>query len=176
MRTTVTALTAILFVTISTMQAEQSAAPQAPSAGRGAAAITTSAPPPGSAGIYKSDAELTVTLKKAIAAADGNQSSSPIANTDQYRINIVHREKAAGALAHEGNTELHYIIEGTGIVVTGGTIVRGTGGINSATIEGGETHTVKKGDVILVPSGSAHWYKEVTTPITYLEVRFVAPK
>jgi len=174
MRTTIT--TAILFVTISTMQAQQSAAPQAPSAGRGAAPATTSAPPPGSAGIYKSDAELTLTLKKAIAAANGNQSSSPIANTDQYRINIVHREKAAGALAHEGNTELHYIIEGTGIVVTGGTIVRGTGGINSETIEGGETHAVKKGDVILVPSGSAHWYKEVTTPITYLEVRFVAPK
>jgi mannose-6-phosphate isomerase-like protein (cupin superfamily) len=171
MRTTITALTAILFVTITIMQAQQSAAPQAPSAGRGAAPATISAPPPGSAGIYKSDAELTLTLKKAIAAANGNQSSSPIANTDQYRINIVHREKAAGALAHEGNTELHYIIEGTGIVVTGGTIVRGT-----AKIEGGETHAVKKGDVILVPSGSAHWYKEVTTPITYLEVRFVAPK
>ena len=176
MRTTITALTAILFVTITIMQAQQSAAPQAPSAGRGAAPATISAPPPGSAGIYKSDAELTLTLKKAIAAANGNQSSSPIANTDQYRINIVHREKAAGALAHEGNTELHYIIEGTGIVVTGGTIVRGTGGINSATIEGGETHAVKKGDVIIVPAGSAHWYKEVTTPITYLEVRFVAPK
>ncbi len=27
-----------------------------------------------------------------------------------------------------------------------------------------------------IPSGAAHWYKEVTTPITYLEVRFVAPK
>ena len=176
MRTTIRALTAILFMTISTMQAQQSAAPQAPSAGRGAAPATTSAPPPGSAGIYKSDGELTVTLKKAIAAANGNQSSSPIANTDQYRINIVHREKAAGALAHEGNTELHYIIEGTGVVVTGGTIVRGTDGINSATIQGGESHAVRKGDVIIVPSGSAHWYKEVTTPITYLEVRFVAPE
>ena len=175
MRTTITALTAIVFMTV-TIHAQQSAGPQAPGAGRGAAASTIPAPPPGSAGIYKSDAELTVALKKAIAAANGNQSSSPIANTDQYRINIVHREKAAGALAHEGNTELHYIIEGTGIVVTGGTIVRGTGGINSATIEGGETHAVRKGDVILVPSGSAHWYKEVTTPITYLEVRFVAPK
>src|SRR5215813_15670896 len=91
MRTTITALAAILFMMTSTMQAQQSATPQAPSAGRGAAPATTPAPPPGSAGIYKSDAELTVTLKKAIAAAGGNQSSSPIANTYQYRINIVHR-------------------------------------------------------------------------------------
>src|SRR5215471_11392885 len=105
MRTTITALGAVLFMMICTMQAQQPSAPQASSAGQGAGPATTPAPPPGSAGIYKFDAELTVTLKKAIAAANGNQSSSPIANTDQYRINIVHREKAAGALAHEGNTE-----------------------------------------------------------------------
>ncbi len=143
--------------------------------GRGAAQPTTPAPAPGSAGIFKSDAELTAALKTAIARANGEQSSSPIANTDQYRVNIVHREKAAGALAHEGNTELHYIIEGTGVVVTGGEVIRGAAGAG-ATIKGGETHAVKKGDVIIVPAGSGHWYKEVTTPITYLEVRFVAPK
>ena len=162
MRTTITALAAGLFVMAGVIKAQQPAA--------------TPAPPPGSAGIYKSDAELMATLKKGIAAANGQQSTSPIANTDQYRINIVHREKAAGALAHEGNTELHYIIEGAGVVVTGGAIVRGSGGVNSATIQGGETHAVQKGDVIIVPAGSAHWYKEVTTPITYLEVRFIAPK
>jgi mannose-6-phosphate isomerase-like protein (cupin superfamily) len=176
MRKKITALAAGLLLMMCATKTQQSVALQAPGAGRGATPATTPAPPPGSAGIYRSDAELTATLKKGIAAANGNQSSSPIANTDQYRINIVHREKAAGALAHEGNTELHYIIEGTGVVVTGGTIVRGTGGINDGTIQGGETHAVKKGDVIIVPSGSAHWYKEVTTPITYLEVRFVAPK
>src|SRR5262245_5382104 len=176
MKTTITALSAGLFVMMSVAQAQQSASPQNRGAGRGAAQAATPAPPPGSAGIYKSDAELTAALSKAIAAANGEQSAAPIANTDQYRVNIVHREKAAGALAHEGNTELHYIIEGSGVVVTGGMIVRGTDGINSATIQGGETHTVKKGDVIIVPAGSAHWYKEVTTPITYLEVRFVAPK
>jgi glc operon protein GlcG len=176
MRTTITAIAVGLLLMMCATKSQQSVALQGPGAGRGAASSASPAPLPGSAGIYKSDAELTATLKKAIAAANGNQSSSPIANTDQYRINIVHREKAAGALAHEGNTELHYIIEGTGVVVTGGTIVRGTDGINSATIQGGETHTVRKGDVIIVPSGSPHWYKEVTTPITYLEVRFVAPK
>src|SRR5215831_8602473 len=176
MKTTITALAVGLLLMMCATKSQQSVALQGPGADRVAASSATPAPPPGSAGIYKSDAELTATLKKAIAAANGNQSSSPIANTDQYRINIVHREKATGALAHEGNTELHYIIEGTGVVVTGGTIVRGSGGVNSATVQGGETHAVKKGDVIIVPAGSAHWYNEVTTPITYLEVRFVAPK
>jgi mannose-6-phosphate isomerase-like protein (cupin superfamily) len=167
-----------LFVALATvaMAAQQPTGQGAPGRGRGEAAPPVPAPAPGSAGIYKSDAELTAALKTAIARANGEQSSSPIANTDQYRVNIVHREKPAGALAHAGNTELHYIIEGTGVVVTGGEVVRGAAGSNApATIKGGETHTVKKGDVIIVPAGSGHWYKEVTTPITYLEVRFVAP-
>jgi mannose-6-phosphate isomerase-like protein (cupin superfamily) len=143
--------------------------------GRGAAQETTPAPAPGTAGIFKSNEELQAALKKSMAANGDNQSSGPIANTDQYRVNLVHREKPAGALAHAGNTELHYIVEGTGVVVTGGEVVRGAAGA-PATIKGGETHNVKKGDVIIVPAGSGHWYKEVTTPITYLEVRFVAPK
>ena len=92
-------------------------------------------------------------------------------------MNIVHRPKANGAIAHPGNTELHYIIEGSGTVVTGGKIVRTPGApAGSATIEGGETHKVTKGDVIIVPAGSAHMYSEVNGEITYLEVRFVAPK
>ena len=145
-------------------------------AGRGAAQEAPPAPAPGSAGTYKADADLMAALKKAIAAAGGAQSSSPVSNTDQYRINIVHREKAAGALAHAGNTELHYIIEGAATVVTGGTIVRSAdGGANAATIQGGDTQHIKKGDVIIVPAGSAHWYKEVESPVTYLEVRWLAP-
>jgi mannose-6-phosphate isomerase-like protein (cupin superfamily) len=140
---------------------------------RPAAQPAPPAPPPGSAGIFKSNADLQAVLKKAIAGTT-DMATSAVANTDQYRINIVHRPKANGAIAHPGNTELHYIIEGSGTVVTGGKIVRKPGA--PATIEGGETHRVTKGDIIIVPAGSAHMYSEVNGEITYLEVRFVAPK
>ena len=98
-----------------------------------------------------------------------------MSNTDQYRINIVKRDQPAGAIAHAGNTELHYIIEGSGTVVTGGTIVRGANG-QPATIENGVTQRVKPGDVIIVPANSPHWYSQIDGPITYLEVRWLAPK
>ena len=134
------------------------------------------APAPGSAGIVKSGADLQRVLAAAMARTD-EMTTSAIANTDQYRVNLVHREKPAGAIAHPGNSELHYIIQGRGTVVTGGRIVRATGApAGSATIEGGETHEVVAGDVVIVPAGSAHWYKAVSAPLTYLEVRFVAPK
>jgi mannose-6-phosphate isomerase-like protein (cupin superfamily) len=96
-----------------------------------------------------------------------------VSNTDQYRINLVHRSKPAGALAHAGNTELHYIVEGAGTVVTGGTIDRGQG--TEVTIRGGETRRVAKGDVIVIPANSPHWYSAVDGEITYLEVRWLAP-
>jgi mannose-6-phosphate isomerase-like protein (cupin superfamily) len=143
---------------------------------RPAAEPAPPAPAPGSAGVFKSNADLQEVLKKAIAGTS-DMATSAVANTDQYRVNIVHRPKANGAIAHPGNTELHYIIEGSGTVVTGGKIVRKPGApAASATIEGGESHKVSKGDIIIVPAGSAHMYSEVNGEITYLEVRFVAPK
>ena len=134
------------------------------------------APAPGSPAIYKANADLQAVLAKAMAGTT-EMVTSPVANTDQYRVNIVHRQKPAGAIAHPGNTELHYIVEGSGTVVTGGRIIRAPGApAGSATIEGGETRKVSKGDVIIVPEGSPHWYSQVDGRITYLEVRFVAPK
>lgn len=149
--------------------------PASAQAPRPAAEPAPPAPPPGSAATYRDAEQLMAVLKKNIAATP-DMATSAIANTDQYRINLVHRGKGAGAIAHAGNTELHYILEGSATVVTGGTIVRAPGGgANAGTIQNGETRHLKKGDVIIVPAGSPHWYKDVESPVTYLEVRFVAP-
>jgi len=155
---------------------QQSAAPGR-AAGRGAPAPPPPAPAGGSPGTYKTDADLMAVLKRAMDAAGNNMSSSNVANTDQYSINVVHRVTGAGAISHPGWTEVHHIIEGSATFVTGGTIVRpaaGSGGV--ATIEGGVSKHVGKGDVIVIPENSAHWYKDVDGQITYLEVRFLAPK
>ena len=114
-------------------------------------------------------------LKKNMSPT-GEMTTSAVSNTDQYRINVVHRSKPAGAIAHPGNTELHYIIEGSATVVTGGTIKRpAAGSTELASIEGGVTKHVTKGDVVIVPENSAHWYKDIEGQITYLEVRWLAP-
>jgi len=155
--------------------AQQSPAPAASAPGATAQQPAPPAPAPGSPGTYKSNTELMETLRKNMASAQGGMSSSAVSNTDQYRINVVHRDRAAGAIAHPGNTELHYIIEGAGTIVTGGTIARGTGGANTATIDNGVTRHVVKGDVVIIPANTPHWYKDVEGGITSLEVRFVAP-
>lgn len=132
------------------------------------------APAPGSAATYKAAEELAAALKAAKPTA-GGMTTSAVANTDQYRINIVHRDESAGATAHAGNTELHYIISGSGTVVTGGTLVRGVAG-KPATITDGVSQHVKPGDVVIVPADSPHWYSQLDSAITYLEVRWLAPQ
>jgi glc operon protein GlcG len=136
-----------------------------------AQAPAPAAPAPGSPGTFRSAAELADVLRKATPTPAG-MTTSAVSNTDQYRINIVHRSKPAGAIAHPGNTELHYIVEGSGTIVTGGAI-RGQG--VAATIDGGETRRVAKGDVVVIPANSPHWYSTVDGSITYLEVRWLAP-
>ena len=154
---------AVLSVVLNGAILAQAPAPPAPAA-----------PAPGSAATYKSARELADVLK-AVAANPGGMTTSAVSNTDQYRINVVHRVKPAGALAHAGNTELHYIIDGAATVVTGGTIVRGATAATAATITGGVTQKVSKGDVIIVPANSPHWYSVVEGSVTYLEVRWLAP-
>ena len=133
--------------------------------------------PPSAPATYMSEQALMATLKEAEKTAPAMH-TAPVKLADHYRINIVRRTTGQGAIAHPDGTEVHHIIEGTATFVTGGTIVRpasGNGRGGTATIEGGVSRRVGKGDVILVPAGTPHWYKDLEGSITYLEVRFDLP-
>ena len=133
-----------------------------------------SAPAPGSPATFKSAVDLAAILETAKVNA-GGMSSSNVTTNDQYRVSIVKRDKAAGALAHPGNTELLYIVEGEGTMVTGGKLIAAANG-RPASIEAGVSQRFVKGDVFIVPAGSPHWFSVVDQPVTYLEVRWLAPK
>ena len=127
---------------------------------------------------FKSASELATALQKSIASGV-DQASAPIANEPHYRINIIHRGKPGPAMAHATGaakgTEVHYILDGSATVVTGGTLVRPGADAkpgSTPTIESGMTRHVTKGDVVVIPAGTPHWYKDVDGSVTYLEVRF----
>jgi mannose-6-phosphate isomerase-like protein (cupin superfamily) len=137
----------------------------------------TAPAPRGTAATVITAADLAAALEKS-TRANPNMSTAPIQSHDQYRINIVRRGRPAGAITHGTGTELHYIVEGGGTLVTGGAIVRpaaGAPGGTLARIDGGVTRKVAKGDVVLIPENTPHWYSEVDGAIAYLEVRFNVP-
>ena len=120
--------------------------------------------------LYVKAGDINEALSKSAAERTG-MAVGTITTTDTYRINLIRRTEAAGAIVHEVGTELHYITEGSGVLVTGGTILRATDG-GRATIKDGLARRVTVGDAILIPVGTPHWYSAVDGAISYLEVRF----
>ena len=117
------------------------------------------------------DAEDIIAELERSAAERPAMAVSRIQLEDEYRINLIRRTAAAGAILHEVGHELHYITAGAGTLVTGGVIVRGENGA-PATIQGGLERHVTAGDAILIPAGTPHWYSAVDESVSYLEVRF----
>ena len=83
------------------------------------------------------------------------------------------------AIAHETKTtEVYVILEGTGTLVTGGTIL-GTvkqpsgrsSGPRGERIDGGVSRHVSPGDVIVIPGRTPHWWSSLDTDIRYMIVR-----
>jgi quercetin dioxygenase-like cupin family protein len=53
--------------------------------------------------------------------------------------------------------------------VDGKTVAAGE--IRGVDVTGGETRQIATGDVIIVPAGTPHWFKEVPGPLTYYVVK-----
>ena len=90
-----------------------------------------------------------------------------------------HRDKPGQVEVHDKEMDVIYVVDGTATFVSGGKIV---GGKNSrpdqwlgTDITGGTTQKLVKGDVIVVPAGTPHWFKEVPGPISYYVVKVVKP-
>ena len=80
---------------------------------------------------------------------------------------------------HDKETDTFYVIDGEATFVTGGKMIGGKISRPNqwlgTSIEGGETHHLKKGDFIEVPAGMPHWFKEVPSSINYYVVKIVKP-
>ncbi len=99
----------------------------------------------------------------------------PLIETNGYKIHASRREAAGVAEVHAKDADLIYVLEGSATLVTGGTVVDGktiaTDEVRGTSIQDGETRTITKGDVIVVPAGTPHWFKEVKGPVLYYVVK-----
>ncbi len=101
--------------------------------------------------------------------------------TGDYRVGVygVFRPKdfPGGANLHQVNTtEIYYMVEGVATLVTGGTLTDSTPApsgtsIRGSGIEGGVARRITKGDVVIIPGHTPHWWRELETDIEYLIFR-----
>jgi len=92
-----------------------------------------------------------------------------------YMVHASRRDKAGSAEVHTRDADVIHVLDGTATFVTGGTVEQpkniAEDEIRGAGLDGGETRMIAKGDVIVVPAGVPHWFKQVSEPFLYYVVK-----
>ncbi len=99
----------------------------------------------------------------------------PLLVNGSYKIHTSRRVIPGIVEVHEHDTDIFCVLEGSATVVTGGTLVdpktTETGEIRAPSSTGGVEHHLGKGDVMVIPKGTPHWFKEVSGPMLYYTVK-----
>lgn len=119
--------------------------------------------------IYFDNAKVAEALAKGAVISEG----VPFGPRN-YRVfvNSMHFEKPEAPELHKLTTHIIYVLDGTGNVVTGGTLINSKTTAPNETrgsaIEGGEVRRLSKGDVIVIPNGVPHRYTEAQSGIPFV--------
>src|SRR5262249_52039462 len=129
--------------------------------------------------------EIAATLKQSIAnnGVDQPVKAAIVPGGHKASLALLRRTKPeTSALIHNRVTEIYQITEGSGTIVTGGTLENPTdtdltrlnaGPSQTGTHKGGDSRHVGPKDVIIVPAGTPHRFSTLDGPeIVYLVYRF----
>ena len=109
-----------------------------------------------------------------------------VADVGGYKVGVYGvfrpRALAGNAIRHQTSvTEIYFMLEGTGTLVTDGVIVDESSTGNSpntgrpnfagSRIEGGTSRRVVPGDIIIIPGNVPHWWSSLDSDIRYLIYR-----
>jgi glc operon protein GlcG len=92
-----------------------------------------------------------------------------------YMVHTSRRDKPGMAEVHELDTDIIYVLEGNATFVTGGTVMDAKeiapDEVRGSRIEGGDARQLSKGEVIIVPNNTPHWFKEVNGQFLYYTIK-----
>jgi len=124
-------------------------------------------------------AEPEVTYIPAAQVAATFAKGAPLLELSDLKVHASRRETPGLVEVHQRDTDVFYVLEGSATLVTGGRMVDGKtvakDELRGSSIEGGQTRRIAKGDVIVIPRGVPHWFREVPGPLTYFAVKVTGP-
>jgi mannose-6-phosphate isomerase-like protein (cupin superfamily) len=95
-----------------------------------------------------------------------------------FEVQGTHRDKPGNIEVHVKERDVFYVVDGEATFVAGGTLLNPrqtrAGQMTGSSIDGGETYHLTKGDVITIPAGVPHWFKE-TNGVSYFVVKVKKP-
>lgn len=124
--------------------------------------------------IHVGDAEVRALIEKVDKERKPGQmvASAPILRHGASTALLEHRIGIGNVNVHD-DAEFFHVIEGSGTLITGGTVVepkRTGANITGTDIVGGVSRTVKAGDVFLVPEGTPHWFKAIDGKLVMISI------
>jgi mannose-6-phosphate isomerase-like protein (cupin superfamily) len=123
------------------------------------------------AGFYANHEKVAAALAKGGPLIDNPNTPAAI------KVAGSHRVKAGVVEVHEKESDIFYVSDGEATLIAGGTRVKAKNATadNQYDIEGGKTFHLTKGDMMVIPAGSPHWFKEVPESISYHLVKLTTP-
>lgn len=95
--------------------------------------------------------------------------------TNNFKVMGLRRTQPGEVEIHDTDTDVFYVLEGSAQFVTGGQALEprrtGPGEVRARSITGGRDQHLAKGDVIVIPNGVPHWFKQVSNPFVYFVVK-----
>ncbi len=118
-------------------------------------------------------AQVTVIPRATVEA--GFATDATLLSDTEFRVNASHRTGPGEAEVHVTDTDIFYVLRGRAELIVGGKVsdphALSADEIRGSKIEGGEAHTIGQGDVVTIPRGVPHWFKQVSTPFTYYVIK-----
>lgn len=100
-------------------------------------------------------------------------------DTPGYKVDAGRRTSPGEVEFHASVTDIMHVQSGTATVVIGGEMVNARevkpGEVRADSIKGGTAYALSPGDVLVIPNGQPHWFKDVPGPFEYYVVKVVSP-
>jgi mannose-6-phosphate isomerase-like protein (cupin superfamily) len=131
--------------------------------------------------LFTSSADVAALLAKAKSDHKPNQAvvSEPMLELGSYDGHLEYRPSVGPAAVHEKEAEIFYVIDGSATLVTGGKLVNekrtNPSNLSGTAIEGGTPRTIAKGDFILVPENTPHWFSSIDGELVLFSVHVPRP-
>ena len=128
--------------------------------------------------LFAGSADVQALIAKAKAERKPDQPNfiQPIVQLAPYTANLEHRVAgvAAPASVHEREAEMFYVVEGSGTLVTGGTLRdekrTNAENLTGSGVNGGTPRKIAKGDWVMVPEKTPHWFSQIDGTIVLMSI------
>src|SRR3984957_21231949 len=91
-----------------------------------------------------------------------------------YNANLEYRTAVGPAAVHEREAEMFYVLDGSATLITGGKLTNekrtNAENLSGTGIEGGSSQAVAKGDVVIVPENTPHWFSAINGSVVLLAI------